>query len=106
MAKRPLNRDSADRGYGLLEVLVSLLFLTVAVLSIVQSIAVAASAYSLSQRQWLEAVDRWNQAVQLRAQPPPEGHEVILAPGVPALRRCLLPAEDAARAWEVFIARH
>jgi hypothetical protein len=104
MGERSLNRK-ADFGYSLLEVLVSLVFLTVAALSVMQSLAVAATAYSLSQRQWLAAVERWNRVVELRADPPTEAEGLMLAPGIPPLRRFPVPGEGPADDWEVLIAR-
>jgi hypothetical protein len=105
MAKRRVSRASAAGGYSLLEVLVSMVFLTVAALSVMQAISVAAKAYSFSERHWHGTVERWNRAVGLRADPPLEGQDFLLASEVPPLHRHVLPAEGTGEDWEVLIAQ-
>ncbi len=98
-----MNRST--RGFGLIEALVSTLFLTVASLALLQALSVAVQSYALASQQWRAGVDAWNQSRSLRAEPAGNAEALEVLPGGPCIYRFRVQA-GAGRpvSWEVLCA--
>lgn len=96
------------RGFTLIEVLVTLCFVTVAALGCLSLAALAVKTYQLSCLRWKQTLGTWNQAQQLRsdAWTGEESGEVIVPGSVP-LRRFEIQSEGGTepQVWEVLHAK-
>lgn len=91
------------RGFSLLEVQLSLIILTVAIVALLHAIGVAFRSYSSAHSQWQVTVDLWNRVEQSRAAPGPEEEWIQVLPQARPLYRVVL--EDSSRRWEVLRAQ-
>jgi hypothetical protein len=96
------------RGFTLIEVLVTLCFVTVAALGCLSLAALAVKTYQLSCLRWKQTLGTWNQTQQLRSDAwiGEESGEVI-APGSVPLRRFEIRTEGETepQVWEVLHAK-
>ena len=61
------DRLTSANGFTLVEVMVSLVFLLVAAMALLQGLELALRHYSLAQNRWKGTVELWNQVEQIRA---------------------------------------
>ena len=101
-------RCSRSRGFTLIEVLVTLCFVTVAALGCLSLAALAVRTYQLSYLRWKQTVSTWNQTQALRsaAWKGEETGEVAVSGPVP-LRRFTIRTEGKpeTQVWEVLHAK-
>ncbi len=90
-------------GFTLIEVMVSLLFLMVASMALLQGLELAFRHYSLVQNRWKATVELWNQIEELRATHSPRGEPLQIIPDSRPLYRTLLtdPRLGEHSGWEV-----
>jgi Tfp pilus assembly protein PilV len=92
----------------LIEVLVTLCFVTVAAMGCLSLAALAVKTYQLSYLRWKQTVETWNQTQELRsaAWKGDETGEVVVSGAVP-LRRIMIRTEGkpATQVWEVLHAK-
>ncbi len=92
----------------MIEVLVTLCFVTVAALGCLSLAALAVRTYQLSFLRWKQTVETWNQTQQLRSAAW-EGEEAgeVTVPGSVPLRRFTIrtEGEPATQVWEVLHAK-
>ncbi len=103
--RRETQRSSATsiRGFTLIEVMISLVFLLVASMALLQSLEVAFRHYSLAQNRWKATVELWNQIEELRATHSPRGEPLQIIPDSRPLYRTLVtdPRLGEHSGWEV-----
>ena len=101
MAER-IAGDSAQEGFALLEHLMATTILTVAVLSLIQTLALNLGNYAVMEKRRQEVLQRWNRSEEARSREP-EGERIVLVPDGPSLWRLNVSgAEDEnASSWEV-----
>ncbi len=90
-------------GFTLIEVMVSLVFLLVASMALLQGLELAFRHYSLAQNRWKATVELWNQIEELRATHSPRGEPLQIIPDSRPLYRTLLtdPRLGEHSGWEV-----
>ncbi len=104
MGKDPLvSRYTSTSGFTLIEVMLSLLFLLVAAMALLQGLELAFRHYSMAQDRWKATVDLWNQIEELRATHSPRGEPLHIIPDSRPLYRTLLtdPRMGEHSGWEV-----
>ena len=103
--RRETQRSSAIsiRGFTLIEVMISLVFLLVASMALLQGLELAFRHYSLAQNHWKATVELWNQIEKLRATHSPRGEPLQIIPDSRPLYRTLLtdPRLGEHSGWEV-----
>ena len=103
--RRETQRSSAtsSSGFTLIEVMVSLVFLMVTSMALLQGLELAFRHYSLAQNRWKATVELWNRIEELRATHSPRGEPFQIIPDSPPLYRTLLtdPRLGAHSGWEV-----
>ncbi len=103
--RRETQRSSASyiRGFTLIEVMLSLVFLLVASMVLLQGLELAFRHYSLAQNHWKASVELWNQIEKLRATHSPRGEPLQIIPDSRPLYRTLLtdPRLGEHSGWEV-----
>ncbi len=103
--RRETQRSSAIsiRGFTLIEVMISLVFLLVASMVLLQGLELAFRHYSLAQNHWKATVELWNQIEKLRATQSPRGEPFQIIPDSRPLYRTLLtdPRMGEHSGWEV-----
>ncbi len=101
MGKDSLNITAS--GFTLVEVMLSLVFLLVAAMALLQGLELAFRHYSLVQNRWKGTVELWNQIEELRATRSPLGEPLQIIPGSRPLYRTLLtdPRMGEHSGWEV-----
>ena len=72
---------SASSGFSLLEVLISIVFLTVVIVTVLQSMSYCLKISEEVERQWRDSLLRWNRVQQLRSGQELGGVEVHILPG-------------------------
>ena len=92
-----------SEGFSLLEVLFSLLVLTVAIVALLHGVGTAFQAYSAAQRRWEITVDLWNRVEQSRVSPEEGGAWIEVFPQARPLYRVVLG--DSVRRWETLHAQ-
>ncbi|HSR69545.1 MAG TPA: prepilin-type N-terminal cleavage/methylation domain-containing protein [Acidobacteriota bacterium] len=88
--KKPLN---CDRGFSLLEVLTAIVILLAALLSLLPVVAGSVDQYRQARQRWTAAVEAWNRAQRLRADPAGEGDVFQPAARALPLKRLLLETD-------------
>jgi prepilin-type N-terminal cleavage/methylation domain-containing protein len=104
MGKDPLDhRHTSIRGFTLIEVMISLVFLLVASMVLLQGLELAFRHYSLVQNHWKATVELWNQIEKIRATQSPRGEPLQIIPDSRPLYRTLLtdPRLGEHSGWEV-----
>ena len=101
MGKR-IAGDSAAEGFALLEYLMATMILTVALLSLIQTLALSLGNYAIMEKRRQEVLERWNRSEEARSREP-EGERVVLVPDGPALWRLNVSGseDENAASWEV-----
>ena len=101
--RRQHHRYSYASGFTLIEVMLSLVFLLVAAMALLQSLELAFRHYSLAQDRWKATVELWNQIEELRATDSPRGEPLQIIPDSRPLYRTLLtdPRLGEHSGWEV-----
>jgi hypothetical protein len=97
-----------SRGFTLIEVLVTLCFVTVAALGCLSLAALAVRTYQLSCLRWKQTVGSWNQTQQLRSDTwEGEVSGEVVVPGSIPLRRFEIrtEGEPEPQVWEVLHAK-
>lgn len=94
--------DSTRKGFALLEYLVATMILTVALLSLIQTLTLTLGNYAILEKRRQEVLERWNRSEEARSREP-EGERVVLAPDGPALWRLNVSGseDEDATSWEV-----
>ncbi len=97
------NALTSANGFTLVEVMISLAFLLVAAIALLQGLELAFRHYSLAQNRWKTTVELWNQIEELRAAHSPRGEILQIIPGSRPLYRTLLtdPRLGEHSGWEV-----
>jgi len=90
-------------GFTLIEVMLSLVFLLVTTMALLQGLELAFRHYSLAQNRWKATVELWNQIEELRATHSPRGEPLQIIPDSRPLYRTLLtdPRLGEHSGWEV-----
>ncbi len=107
MAKDPLSSPGITiNGFTLIEVMVSLFFLTIAAMALLQGLDLAFRQYSLAQTRWEAIVELWNQIEQSRATSPTHGEPIQIIPDSRPLYRTVYrdPRLGEQSGWEVLSA--
>ena len=101
MAER-IGGDGAAEGFALLEYLMATTILTVALLSLIQTLALTLGNYAIMEKRRQEVLQRWNRSEEARARAP-EGEKIVLAPDGPSLWRLNVSGseDENASTWEV-----
>ena len=101
MAKRVAG-GNREAGFAFLEYLMATMILTVALLSLLQTMALTLGNYTVMDQRRREVVQRWNRTEEARSREP-QGVRVVLVPDGPSLWRLNVSgAEDEnAPTWEV-----
>lgn len=101
MGKR-IAGDRATEGFALLEYLMATMILTVALLALIQTLALTLGNYATMENRRQEVLERWNRSEEARAREP-EGERAVLVPDGPALWRLNVSGseEENATSWEV-----
>ncbi len=106
--RRERQRSSASsiRGLTLIEVMVSLVFLLVAAMALLQGLEMAFRHYSLTQNRWKATVELWNQIEEIRATRSSGGEPLQIIPDSrPLYRRVLKDGRlEGHPGWEVLSA--
>lgn len=94
--------DSAEDGFSLLEYLMATTILTVALLSLIQTLALTLGNYAIMEKRRQEVQQRWNRCEEIRSREP-EGERIVLVPGGPSLWRLNASGseDENATSWEV-----
>ena len=97
---------SSIRGFTLIEVMVSLVFLLVAAMALLQSLESAFRHYSLAENRWKATVELWNQIEEIRATRSSPGEPIQIIPDSrPLYRRVLKDGRlEGHPGWEVLSA--
>lgn len=105
MAANQLVRPRAADGFSLVEVMIALIFLTVASVTLLQGFELAFRQYSAAQERWKSSVDLWNRVETLRGRAfgAKEGEEMQIVPGARPLYRQVIETAGPAGVlrWEV-----
>ncbi len=90
-------------GFTLIEVMLSLLFLLVSAMALLQGLELAFRHYSLAQDRWKATVELWNQIEEIRATHSSRGEPLQIIPNSRPLYRTLLtdPRMGEHSGWEV-----
>ncbi len=107
MAKGALSHPRITRdGFTLMEVMVSLFFLIVAAMALLQGLDLAFRHYSLARTRWEASVELWNQVEQLRATSSTQGESIQIIPDSRPLYRTVYkhPRLGEQYGWEVLSA--
>ncbi len=107
MAKEPLSSPGITiNGFTLIEVMVSLFFLTIAAMALLQGLDLAFRQYSLAQTRWEAIVELWNQIEQSRATSSSQGEAIQIIPDSRPLYRTVFsdPRLGEQSGWEVLSA--
>ena len=90
------------QGFALLEYLVATTILTVALLSLIQTLALTLGNYSIMEKRRQEILQRWNRSEEARSREP-AGETIVLVPGGPSLWRLKVSGseDENAMRWEV-----
>ncbi len=103
--RRETQRSSASsiRGFTLIEVMVSLVFLLVAAMALLQGLELTFRHYSLAQNRWKATVELWNEIEEIRATHSSWGEPLQIIPDSRPLYRTLLtdPRLGEHSGWEV-----
>ncbi len=103
--RRETQRSSATSisGFTLIEVMISLVFLLVASMALLQGLELAFRHYSLAQNRWKATIELWNQIEKLRATHSPRGEPLQIIPDSRPLYRTLLTDQRLGEhsGWEV-----
>lgn len=101
MGKR-IDGDGATEGFALLEYLMATMILTVALLSLIQTLALTLGNYAIMEKRRQEVLERWNRSEEARSREP-EGERVLLVPDGPGLWRLNVSGseDENAASWEV-----
>ena len=101
MGKR-ITGDGATEGFALLEYLMATLILTVALLSLIQTLALTLGNYAIMENRRQEVLERWNRSEEARFREP-GGERSVLVPAGPALWRLDVSGseDENAASWEV-----
>jgi len=106
--RREAQRSSASsiRGFTLIEVMFSLVFLLVAAMALLQGLELAFRHYSLTQNRWKATVELWNQTEEIRATRSSGGEPLQIIPDSrPLYRRVLKDGRlEGHPGWEVLSA--
>ncbi len=106
--RRETQRSSASsiRGFTLIEVMVSLVFLLVAAMALLQGLEMVFRHYSLTQNRWKATVELWNQIEEIRATHSSQGEPTQIIPSSrPLYRRVLKDRRlEGHSGWEVLSA--
>ena len=84
------DRLTSANGFTLVEVMVSLVFLLVAAMALLQGLELALRHYSLAQNRWKGTVELWNQVEQIRATHSSRGEPIQIIPHSRPLYRTVL----------------
>ena len=101
MGKR-IAGNRATEGFALLEYLMATMILTVALLSLMQTLALTLGNYAIMEKRRQEVLERWNRSEEARFREP-EGDRVVPVPDGPALWRLNVSGseDENAASWEV-----
>lgn len=101
MGKRIAGGGAAE-GFALLEYLMATTILTVALLSLIQTLALTLGNYAIMEKRRQEVLERWNRSEEARSRKP-EGERIVLVPDGPSLWRLNVSGseEENASKWEV-----
>jgi len=90
-------------GFTLIEVMLSLVFLLVAAMALLQGLELAFRHYSLAQDRWKATLELWNQIEEIRATHSSRGEPLQIIPDSRPLYRTLLtdPRMGEHSGWEV-----
>jgi len=104
MGKSPLNITAS--GFTLVEVMISLVFLLVAAMALLQGLDLAFRHYVLAQNRWKATVELWNQIEEIRATHSSRGEPLYIIPDSrPLYRRVLKDGRlEGHSGWEVLSA--
>ncbi len=106
--RRETQRSSASsiRGFTLVEVMISLAFLLVAAIALLQGLELAFRHYALAQDRWKATVELWNQVEEIRATHSSRGEPTQIIPSSrPLYRRVLKDGRlEGHSGWEVLSA--
>jgi hypothetical protein len=88
---------------SLIEVLASMLLLTIALVGGLQCLTHCIQLSQAAQKHWEGSLDTWNQAQSLRAQPPAGGDPVMIHPDTQPMVRFTLEGEEESDGpdWEI-----
>jgi Tfp pilus assembly protein PilV len=94
-------RHLGDGGFTLVEVIVSTIFLTVAMVAILQCLAHVLQMQVESRKQWTRSLEKWNRCQELRSGLE-AGEPVSVLPSARSLFRFVVQADDGdLLSWEV-----
>ena len=101
MAKN-IGGDSAEKGFAFLEHLMATTILTVAVLALIQTLALTLGNYATMEKRRQEVLQRWNRSEEARSREP-QGERTVLVPDGPSLWRLNVSGteDENASTWEV-----
>ena len=101
MAAR-IGGDSAEEGFALLEYLMATALLTVALLSLIQTLALTLGNYAIMEKRRQEVIERWNRSEEVRSRKP-QGDRIVVVPEGPSLWRLNVSGteDEDASSWEV-----
>ena len=101
MAER-IAGDSAEKGFAFLEHLIATTILTVAILALIQTLALTLGNYAIMEKRRQEVLQRWNRCEEARSREP-EGERIVPVPDGPSLWRLNVSGaeEENATSWEV-----
>ena len=101
MAER-IAGDSAEKGFAFLEHLMATTILTVAILALIQTLALTLGNYVIMEKRRQEVLQRWNRCEEARSREP-EGERIVPVPDGPSLWRLNVSGaeEENATSWEV-----
>lgn len=92
-----------DAGFSLLEALVSITFLTIVVVSLLQSMAYCLRISGESERSWRESLSKWNEVQELRSGHNRGGKSIVVHPQARPMAYHEVPMNDSetVRKWGV-----
>lgn len=101
MADR-IGGDSAEDGFALLEYLMATTLLTVALLSLIQTLTLTLGNYAIMEKRRQEVIERWNRSEEVRSREP-QGDRIVVVPEGPSLWRLNVSGteHENASSWEV-----
>jgi prepilin-type N-terminal cleavage/methylation domain-containing protein len=100
------NALTSANGFTLVEVMISLAFLLVAAMALLQGLELAFRHYALAQDRWKATVELWNQVEKIRATHSSRGEPTQIIPSSrPLYRRVLKDGRlEGHSGWEVLSA--
>jgi Tfp pilus assembly protein PilV len=107
MGTNRLNQVSqSGKGFTLVEVMVSLVFLMVTLMALLQGLELALQSYGKARIRWKASIGLWNQVEQSRTSPP-SGESIQIFPGARPLYRTIVsdPRLEGHSDWEVLRAQ-